>query len=181
MDFYPENISCHSVPFERDENVILYEDDQPSKKKASTYEEIYIGDQELNESGGFLGLSINKLKGKAVRIFNKIKGFFSSKPKRIFLTVHQFFGCSHLLSVRYFLYSINNCVFETMYCKSLEDFRKNRCPVNKNLKMPRLGYYADQSDPEYKKSFGHFFLVTKPKAPYCLDPTTAYLKSMRAP
>jgi len=37
---------------------------------------------------------------KAKSMWKKVKGWFVSSPRRVFLKAHQFFGCSHLMAVR---------------------------------------------------------------------------------
>ena len=81
-------------------------------------------------------------------------------------------GCSHLMSVRYFLSSVNNCTFKAYYCRTQNDFFSNVSKCHKSAKNetkapPRMGYYADMSADTFKKSYGNFFLNTTGHAPFC--------------
>ena len=170
MNFYQDNgpskvNACDKIidRFENQENVIIYEEEKNSKD----YNDILITDEVDSISFS----SVSSLMNYAKKFWNKIKDFFSKKPKRIFLKAHQFFGCSHLMSVRFFLYSINTCEFNAKYCDSISDFQRNNCfKINNSFIGPKLGYYADKTNDLYKFSRGDFFLITNDKVPYCLDP-----------
>jgi hypothetical protein len=143
-------------------NVILYEEQNDKNEKY--VDEYYDNKDKINFK------SLTSIKSHAKGLWNKIKNIFSKKPKRIFLAAHQFFGCSHLMAVRYFIYSINKCEFEAKSCSSQVHFDQNTCSINIGLKPSRMGYYADLSDEAFKKSKGKFYLHTHKTAPYCQDP-----------
>lgn len=157
MDFYPDlgpsNINvCSDIKdrFENQENVILYEE---SNGREGHFNDVLLNSTDFNESGGFNKISLNSLKSKLASLFNKVLGFLGKNPKRVFVNVHQFFGCSHLMSVRYFIYSINECDFKASMCKTREEYTSNKC-VKSDL--ARMGYNADKSANSLKTSFGDF-------------------------
>lgn len=162
MDFYQDGgasevAACDDLS-DRYNNVILYEEDNKKDKK---YDDIY-----LNDLDDIDFTSLTSLKNHIKKYWDKFINFFFKKPKRLFLKAHQFFGCSHLMSMRFFLYSINTCQYEAKQCDSLADFHANRCSNNR-YKFPRMGYYADKSDEFYKQSYNSFYLHTLEKSPYC--------------
>lgn len=144
-------------------NVILFEEENDKNKKYD--DEYYDNKSKINFK------SLTSIKSHAKSFWQKIKSFFVKKPKRIFLAAHQFFGCSHLMAMRYFIYSINTCGFEATSCSSQTHFEQDVCAMrNASLRHPRMGYYADLSDDVYKRSMGKFYLHTNKEAPYCQDP-----------
>jgi len=170
VDFYIDNgtseiLACSKFKdrFDTSERFILYEEEAQNK---STYTEVNLTEKQLEEQGG--------LKSLGKKFFNSIKNFFISKPKRVFLSFHAFFGCSHLMAVRLFIFSINECTFKTYFCSSLNDFKKNSCDKTPTkLELPRLGYYADRAVDyfqTYNVSVGSFFIRTRSNPPYCIDP-----------
>ena len=172
MDFYgdkgPSKInSCdHLGDRLKNEYVILYDD---TDEKNGKYENVTLDDDQLE--GGINKITEKSLSNKISALFKTVKNFFIKGPKKVFVKGHQFFGCSHLMAVRFFIYSINECVYKSKLCPTLKDFKKDSCykPKNSNMVYPRLGYYADRSDIFYRKSNGNFFLHTTESAPYCLD------------
>lgn len=92
--------------------------------------------------------------------------------------MHQFVGCSHLMSVRFFIHSINDCFYQATYCKSIKEFKANSCfKVNNTVNQStRMGYYANLSSKYFKNSNGNFFLTTSGHAPYC-KPTDEKINS----
>lgn len=162
MDFYQDEgvseINACAGLSDRYNNIILFEEDNKKDKK---YDDIYL--TELDSIDFF---SLTSLKNHVKKYWDKFLSFFFKKPKRIFLKGHQFFGCSHLMSMRLFIYSINTCQYEAKKCDSLAEFHANKC-LNNRIKFPRMGYYADRSDQLYKQSYGSFYLHTLEKSPYC--------------
>ena len=169
MDFYEDGgasaVSACDDFTDRAKNheyIVLYEDKINGNELVDN---ITMNEQELKE--GVNSITSNSIKLKIKNMFGKIKNYVLSRPKRIFLKSHQFFGCSHLMSVRFFLYSINICEFKAIFCQ-----KKNyKCLKTRgtNYPSPQMGYYADRSKEFYKKSNGKFFLETKSTAPYCYD------------
>lgn len=168
MDFFPdlgEVTACNEVKnrFENLENVILYE--EANKKGGDDYKNLTLTSLNENDTK-----SVESLTNKLKSLFGKIKDFFSDKPKRIFVSVHQFFGCSHLMSVRYFIYSINQCDYKSHLCPTRNNYLNKTCLDTKsNSDFARMGYHADLSNKKYLTSFGNFYLNTTDKPPYC-DP-----------
>ena len=154
------------------ENVILYQEDD-DRNITQQFDDHYINDKEIKIKGGLNNLSLNSITSKIKSIFASIKNFFVKKSKRTFIKMHQFFGCSHLMSVRYFLSSINNCTFVSTHCRTKDDFFILNGTKCHSLSMdefgapPRMGYFADLSEAKFKKSFGNFFLNTSGKEPFC--------------
>lgn len=183
MDFYPDSgpsslNACDDLSdrFENLENVILYEektDPHKHKEKQPEYDDVTLTEKELNKTGGLSGISINSISNFFTGIYGKIKNLIGSKPKRVFIKMHQFFGCSHLMAMRFFIYSINDCDYRAVYCNSLDEYKKNKCPRKSLEAYPRMGFYADKADDFYRKSMGNFFLQTVEKPPYCLKSTGA--------
>jgi hypothetical protein len=175
MDFFlddgPSKLTAcrYENRYENDENVILYEE----KSKSKEYQNIQLKDEEIRENGNINELTVDSVLDKVKGLASKVKNFFVSKPKRIFTKIHQFGGCSHLMAVRYFQYSINDCIYRAEYCESLEHFKKGDCFKSNDSKMefPRMGYWANKSDDFYKTSSGNFFIRTTEKPPYCIDQT----------
>ncbi|CAF1027663.1 unnamed protein product [Brachionus calyciflorus] len=173
MDFYPDlgDINaCNEVKqrFDNLENVILYEE-TTTNKKGVEYKEI-----QLNNLTEIDTLSVENLKKKLNSLFCKVKDFFSNKPKRVFISLHQFFGCSHLMSVRYFIYSINKCDYKSHMCNKKQDFEMKKCLDNSNsYDFARMGYHTERSNNKYLTSYGNFYLNTTNKPPYC-DPSQNY-------
>lgn len=175
MDFYQDNgasgvNACDDLD-ERSKNheyVVLYEDESSD---AANYVNITLSEDKATDEISQITTSSLKLEIK--NMFNKIKDYLVSRPKKIFLKTHQFFGCSHLMAMRFFIYSINNCEFKAEFCRSLNHFKRNKCfnsnRTSSRIKPPIMGYYADHSSEFYKRSNGNFFLRTKSEAPYCLD------------
>lgn len=167
-----------------DNDVILYEEGDGN---ATQYEDHHLNEKDLKENGGVNGMSFSSITNTIKNFFKRLKNLFSKKSKRIFIKMHQYIGCSHLMSVRYFLASINNCSFLANFCKTQIDFLTNnnstttkinasknpnntKCHVNTKdeIKWPaRMGYYADLSFQTFKTSFGNFFLNTTGQAPFC--------------
>jgi hypothetical protein len=150
------------------DNIILYEDGQ----NTTQYEDHFLNDKEIKENGGLNGFSLSSIANAVKNFFKSIKNLFTKKSKRLFIKMHQYIGCSHLMSVRYFLASINNCSFVARYCRSQRDFFTNisKCHISTKDEIkspPRMGYYADLSHGTFKTSFGNFFLNTTGKAPFC--------------
>jgi len=110
--------------------------------------------------------------GRAKSLWKKVKGWFVASPRRAFLQAHQFFGCSHLMAVRYFIYSINTCAYAATQCPDLAHFHNASCPRSQ-ASPPRMGYHAHLSASLYTKSRAKLFVHTSEKAPYCLDPVAA--------
>ena len=81
------------------------------------------------------------------------------KQKRVFTNMHQFFGCNHLMAVRFFIYSINDCYFYSKTCES----RLVKCDLNKFNKAsyPRMGYHADKLETFFRNASAKFYLDTK--------------------
>ncbi len=89
---------------------------------------------------------------KTQSMWKKVKSWFVSSPRRVFLKAHQFFGCSHLMAVRYFVYlirprltrankgDVNTCTFGASHCPDLAHFHNVSCPVSPG---PRMDHYAD--------------------------------------
>jgi hypothetical protein len=184
MDFFLDDgpsklFACsYENRYENDENVILYEE----KSKSKEYQNILLKDEEILQNGDINKLTVDSMLKKVKGFLTKMKDFFVSKPKRIFTKIHQFGGCSHLMAVRYFQYSINDCIYRAKYCESLEHFKRGECINSSDQKMefPRMGYWADKADNFYKTSSGNFFLRTAEKPPYCIDPTKEKQFSMRS-
>lgn len=175
MDFYPDSgpseiSSCDDTKtrFENYESVILYEEENNNKKKG--YDDITLSDKQVKDIGEFNFFSLDSLLNSIKGFFRSIKDFFYKKPKRVFVSVHQFLGCSHLMAVRYFLYSINDCIYQAAFCRSRFEFEHNTCFLQKNTtEFPRMGYFADRAANTYKISKGSFFLNATDKPPYCKD------------
>lgn len=175
MDFYPDSgpsnlNACNDVVgrFENLDNVILYEE-KSDPHKHNSFDEVTVTEKELNQTGGLSGISTSSISTFFGNIFGKIKSMVVSKPKRVFIKMHQFFGCSHLMAMRFFIYSINDCDYRSVYCHSKDEYKKNKCPRKSLSAYPRMGFYADQADEFYRKSMGNFFLQTTDKPPYCLN------------
>ena len=69
--------------------------------------------------------------------------------------------------------SIKNCSFVAYHCKAQKDFYSNltKCHLNSKdeLKSPaRMGFHADLSAPNFKTSYGNFFLNTTGTHPFCV-------------
>lgn len=176
MDFFVDDgpsevTACSNIKdrFDTSDKFILYEE---TNKKSSSYADVYIEDKDLDKSGGLSNLSLDKVFNFAKRFFNSVMDFFKNKPKRIFLNLHAFFGCSHLMSVRLFIFSINECNYKVSYCNSTNtnDFKKGNCSQLNDLSPPRMGYYADSSDVYFKYSMASFFTNTTSTPPFCKDP-----------
>ncbi|RNA24596.1 pancreatic triacylglycerol lipase [Brachionus plicatilis] len=171
MDFYPDLgdvNACNEVKqrFDNLENVILYEE---ANSKDDEFEDVNLTSIDAKDT-----FSVDNLKSKMISIFGKIKDFFDKKPKRIFISVHQFFGCSHLMAVRYFIYSINECDYRAHLCSRKEDFTTKKClDAKRKPDFARMGYHADKSNAKFLTSFGNFYLATSSKPPYC-DPKENY-------
>jgi hypothetical protein len=161
----------------------LYEE---GNDNTTQYDDHRLNEKDLKENGGVNGMTFSSIKNTIKNFFKSLKNLFSKKSKRIFIKMHQYIGCSHLMSVRYFLASINNCSFLAHFRKTQNDFltsntTNKKINVNKNpndtkchintkdeLKWPaRMGYYADLSFQTFKHSFGNFFLNTTGQAPFC--------------
>jgi hypothetical protein len=176
-DFYPDNgpselNACKNFKdrFDNDESVIIYEENENSKK----FEDVFLTNEEINENGGIKKLTFKSVKNMMKSFLNKMINFFKRSSKRVFIKLHQFFGCSHLMAVRYYIFSINICKFESKQCESLEYFKANNCSQQltdeENVNIPRMGYHADRSDTKYKISRNKFFVMTHQKIPFCMDP-----------
>lgn len=172
MDFYqdsgPSKVKACDQVDNRATNldkVILYEE---ANKNGEKFEDVHLTKiEEVNYTS--LKSVKSHLKSRAKSYWRKIKSWFITKPKRIFLAAHQFFGCSHIMAVRYFIYSINTCTFQAVACKDLANFQNSSC--TKNTKdFPRMGYHAHLADQVYKTSRENFYVHTNETAPYCLDP-----------
>ncbi|CAF2124099.1 unnamed protein product [Rotaria magnacalcarata] len=89
--------------------------------------------------------------------------------KKVFLNIHAYIGCNHLRSPHYFISSINQCNFRAKLCSSWTDYLSKKCkdPVDNDLTYPRMGFYADKSNPIYKVGNGDYYLKTTPDKPYC--------------
>lgn len=198
MDFYPDSgpsnlNACGDIVgrYENLENVILYEETTTAsdalsfsnkhkhrsekKQTQAEFEEVTLSDKELNKTtDGILGISTSSISTFFGNVYGKIKNVLGSKPKRVFIKMHQFFGCSHLMAMRYFIYSINDCEYKSVMCKSRDEFNKHTCPdLSSTLRAyPRMGFYADEADEFYRKSMGNFFLKTSEKPPYCIKKST---------
>lgn len=189
MDFYPDSgpssiNACNdiTVRFENDDNnVILYEEKveiSKSQNKSIEYEDITLDEKFTNKHGGLSGITRGSITSYLSGIYGKIKNVFAYKPKRIFSKVHQFVGCSHLMAMRFFIYSINDCEYRAVHCHSAKDFNKHKCPKNDLKAFPRMGYRADESDELYRKSMGNFFLYSYEKPPYCLKTSNTPRKNI---
>lgn len=172
MDFFVDNgpsevTACSGIKdrFDTSDKFILYEEDKNSK----SYDDVYLSDKDVVENGGFNSLSVNKVYNLAKKLFSSIWNFLTNKSKRVFLNLHAFFGCSHLMSVRIFIFSINECLFRVNYCNSIREFKTDKCYKSNNTGYPRMGYYADLSDEFYKISKGSFFSITNSTPPFCND------------
>lgn len=171
MDFYQDDgasgvNACDDIG-DRSKNheyVILYEDKNSDE---NNYQNVTLSTTETSEE--ISKITTGSLSSKIKGLFKKVKNFIWTKPKRIFLRGHQFFGCSHLMAMRFYIHSINNCEFKAAFCRSLSDYKRNTCFRSDKLNAPRMGYYADRASSFYKKSNGNFFLETRNKAPYCYD------------
>ncbi len=174
MDFYQDNgpsgvSACDDIEDRsRDHTfIVLYEDESSANGQ---YENITLSDSETYKS--ISKISKSSIKSKITKVLNKAKNYILSRPKKIFLKGHQFFGCSHLMSVRFFLYSIKTCEFRAMFCRDLDAYKLNKCFNSKrasSLSPPVMGYFADRSSDFYKKSNGNFYLTTGSVAPYCIN------------
>ena len=171
MDFYPDlgNVNaCNEVKqrFDNLDNVILYEE---SRRKDDDFEDINLNSIDKNDV-----FSVDTLKNKLINFLGRIKYFLNKKPKRVFVSVHQFFGCSHLMAVRYFIYSINECDYRAHMCSNKEDYKAKKClDTKRKPDFARMGYHADKSNSKYLSSFENFYLDTTAKPPYC-DPKENY-------
>lgn len=177
MDFFFDNgpagevKACDDVKnrFETTDKFILYQEDGKNK----TFDDVTLTD--LDKNGGIRNLTVKSVFASMKNFFKKISDFFSKKPKRIFMSLHQFFGCAHLMSVRLFIVSINECELRANLCDSLNDFKKKDCFTNRNKTfdiklLPRAGYHADKAIDLFKKINGSFFSYTAINPPFCLDP-----------
>lgn len=181
MDFYPDSgpsgiNACGDIlnRYENDDNVILFEEDS----KNGQYQNVTLEEKEFEKPSFFNSLTPKSVQNMLKSLLDKIKNF-SFKPKRVFTKVHQFFGCSHLMAVRFFIYSINDCEYKAVYCSSRSDFEKNRCARYNLDAFPRMGYYADRSDQFYQTSFGNYFLYTMPKPPYCMNANSSRMNDVK--
>jgi hypothetical protein len=100
MDFFTNNDfsndkTCHDIKYRYNlyDKVILYEE----QSKGTKYNEFELSEDDIRKNGGIGGLTLDGL-------FNSIKGFFKGLynkirrvPQRVFVSTHQFFGCSHLM------------------------------------------------------------------------------------
>ena len=177
MDFFFDNgpagevKACDDVKnrFETTDKFILYQEEGKNK----TFDDVTLTD--LDKNGGIRNLTVKSVFASMKNFFKKISDFFSKKPKRIFMSLHQFFGCAHLMSVRLFIVSINECEFRANLCDSLNDFKKKDCFTNRNKTfdiklLPRAGYHADKAIDFFNKINGSFFSYTTINPPFCLDP-----------
>jgi len=146
------------------DNVVIYEEENHGDK---TFEDVHLDSQ---EKADFFSLGTVKTGlSKAKSMWKKVKSWFLKSPKRVFLKAHQFFGCSHIMAVRYFIYSINTCTYSAVPCPDLAHFLNASCAKNVGP-SPRMGYYADLEADRYKTSRNKLFIHTSEKPPYCLDP-----------
>lgn len=168
MDFYQDDgasgvNACDDLGDRMKNHTYIIYEDKASKRR-------FLGFKNITFSGFIEGkdMTVKLVKSKVSGLFDKVKDFFLKTPSRIFLRAHQFFGCSHLMSMRFFLYSINRCEFKAKYCRDKEHYKKNECFSGSKLIGPFMGYYADRSSEFYKRSNGSFFLKTKSERPYCI-------------
>ena len=88
------------------------------------------------------------------------------------------------MAVRYYIYSINDCIYKADYCPGKNITDKQLC-IKQGLEnrsndelinsFPRMGYWASKSATFYKQSQGIFFVMNMTEtAPYCSDTTSAY-------
>ncbi len=179
MDFYPDKgpsdvAACGDLSnrFDTYQNVILYEESQP--KPGVEFQNVTLTASEIESAGGLRNLSIKSLFSKLGSMVGTVANYLGKKPKRVFTQFHQFFGCSHLMSVRMFVTSINDCEFKSRMCDSYEDFADRsvyNCRVDaRGGPEPRMGYHADKASEFYTKSKGEFFLVSTQQPPFCTDP-----------
>jgi hypothetical protein len=190
MDFYPDfgpsNVTqCSDLNTRYDlyDNVIIYQEGDTTDEKeaisASNYADVVLTDQDVDEQGGLSNFSFDSLMSKIKAIFESVSNYFFKKPKRVFIKLHQFFGCSHLAAMRFFLNSINQCNFYSIYCPSVEAFLSNKynnatlCKLNEKV---RMGYYADRASQALKTSMGDFYLRTTENPPFCVDPVKSSSK-----
>ena len=177
MNFYPDKgpsevAACSDLGNRYDtyNNVILYQEGERNED-SNDFTDVTLTDKEIEQQGGIQKLTVKSVLGIFADMFN----FMAKKPKRVFTKLHQFFGCSHLMSVRLFMSSINDCLFKSQFCASFEDFKQgSNCtmdPVNKD--WPRMGYYADRTSMFYRHSHGSFFLETTQNPPFCADPVNS--------
>jgi hypothetical protein len=170
MDFYPDkgpsklkaceldkrldNVETNT---NKDERIILYEEQSSSKN----YDNVSLSEKDLTPEKLYMA-SVNSLISQFNSVVNFFKKFFYTKPKRLFTTAHQFFGCSHLMAVRYYIHSINDCVFRAD-CGSLNISSAAAGG------FARMGYWSSRSPEIFKRSKASFFVNTTDSAPYCLD------------
>lgn len=166
MNFFTNNEmssekTCKDVKYRYQlyDKVILYE----TESKGNKYEEVTLSDEDVKKKGGINKITIKDLLSNVKEFFKKVINLFRKLPKRVFVSAHQFFGCNHLLAVRYFIYSINDCVYQSQYCG------KGVCKAVKNETFPRMGYFADRSDIKFKTSLSMFFVNTSSEVPFCYD------------
>ena len=152
----------------RDENVILYQENSNQ-----TYEDHFLNEKDIKANGGLNNFSMYSIMNSIKNFYKSIKNFFVKKSKRLFIKMHQFVGCSHLMSVKYFMSSIKNCSFVAHNCRTQHDFNANvsKCHLNSKDEIkapPRMGFYADMSAQSFKTSYGNFFLNTTGTQPFCI-------------
>jgi hypothetical protein len=184
MDFYPDKgpsevTACRDLEnrFNTYENVILYEESQKGSVE-SDFQNVTLSDAEIESAGGLKNLTVKSVLTYGLgALVQAVANYLDKKPKRVFTKFHQFFGCSHLMSVRLFLNSINDCEFKCRLCDTFEDFQDEsvyNCRADpKGGVEPRMGYYADRATEFYKRSLGDFFLRTTEHPPFCVDPIKA--------
>lgn len=168
MDFFTNNEisdekTCKDIiyRYELYDKVILYEEDS----KGSKHQNVELSDEDIKKNGGIDRLTLKGVFATIKEFFMNLFNYFKKVPKRVFINTHQFFGCSHLMAVRYFIYSINDCTYQSEYCES----SKRTCSATKDENFPRMGYFADKSDIRYKTSFSSFYVNTSPDVPFCYD------------
>lgn len=185
MDFFPDDGPNRLSPCEIDrrlenvdenEQVILYEEERTNKNQ--NFENVIL-DNNININDLY-----NSTIGSIIQRFNSfinmIRNFFYSKPKRLFIRAHQFFGCSHLMAVRYFIHSINDCTYRAFSCsnrnndsKWCQNYRSN-ISENTSKYFPRMGYWANNAALTYKTSHEIFYVNTTNTQPYCHDTTSTF-------
>ena len=144
---------------ETDEKVILYEEDDLGNS-TSSYQTVDFQDLPLGNSVNST-LTKRSIKSVLSNFYKNVK----TLPQRVFIQTHQFFGCGHLMSVRFFIYSINYCEYKSEICETTV---KN-CKSTEGVDYPRMGYHTDKSDEKYRLSSNVFYVNTTFKVPFCRD------------
>lgn len=174
MDFYPSTAPSKSKPCDIDQR-LHYVDEYKSKSKQDhemviLYEESGAKENVSISSVQFKDIdSLDSLVSKFKSFWQKLVSVFYHKPKRYFLKGHQFFGCTHLMAMRYFIHSVNDCVYQAQECGSVKKFWSKKCnKVNIGHDMKtRMGYWSSSSDPRVQHSMASFYVNTTDTLPFC--------------